>query len=93
MNAVDALFAAWRGASPVARRCIELVRSSSHGDLPRWLWALERLPDATPSVVSFGDVVTVGAAADLAETGHHRLDLTLRELQRLVEELGLAGTR
>ncbi len=64
----------------MARRCIELVRSSQHGDLPRWLSALRRLPRATPSAVSFEDAVSVGAGADLAPADRARLGLGLREL-------------
>ena len=57
---LDALFAAWREASPAARGCIDVLRSARHGDLPRWTAALAKLPRLEASNVSFGPTVSAG---------------------------------
>ncbi len=79
--AVDALFAAWRAAGPLARGCIDRVRAAHHGDLPRWLAALNGLPEARPGAVSFGAVVTAGHGGELSATGRQQLGAALRELR------------
>ena len=56
-----------------------MVEQASHGDLARWLAALERLPEIRPDDVSLGGVV--GArAADLASASTERLEAALKEL-------------
>ena len=44
-----------------------------HGDRPRWLAALARLPTAVPGSVSLGDCVSVGRACDLDAAGRAQL--------------------
>lgn len=76
-GALESLFSAWRGAS--APWAIDIVQRASHGDLPRWLAALERLPDIRPDEVSLGRVVAA-AAAGVANETRQRLDAALRDL-------------
>ena len=77
VGAVESLFSTWRGAS--ADWAIDIVKRSSHGDLPRWLAALERLPDIRPNEVSLGRVVAA-RARDVADESRERLEAVLREL-------------
>ena len=65
-GALDALFAAWREASPAARDCIDVLRSARHGDMPRWTAALAQLPRLRPARVSFGATVSASLASDAA---------------------------
>ncbi len=78
---LDALFRAWRRATPLAEQCIETLRSSAHGDLPRWLRTLGELPAATPSRASFDATVVIGRRCDLTQTQVRRLATTLRALK------------
>ena len=78
---LDALFRAWRRATPLAEQCIETVRDSAHGDLPRWLRALGELPAATPSCASFDATVVIGRRCDLTPTQVRRLAATLHALK------------
>ena len=76
-GAIESLFSGWRDAS--AAWAIDIVDRASHGDLPRWLAVLERLPDIRADNVSLGRVVgahATGVASDLRE----RLEAGLREL-------------
>ncbi|MCY3622174.1 MAG: tRNA 5-methoxyuridine(34)/uridine 5-oxyacetic acid(34) synthase CmoB [Gammaproteobacteria bacterium] len=76
-GAIGSLFSAWRDAS--ADWAIDRLEQASHGDLARWLAALERLPEIQPDDVSLGRVV--GArAADLASASTERLEAALKEL-------------
>ena len=76
-GAIECLFSAWRGAS--APWAIDIVERASHGDLPRWLAALQRLSDIRPDEVSLGRVV--GACANaMASESRERLESALREL-------------
>jgi len=71
------LFTAWRGA--LADWAVDIAQRTSHGDLPRWLAALDRLPDFRPDEVSLGGVV--GArAADMASESTDHLEAALKEL-------------
>ena len=81
-GALEALFAAWRKASPTARGCIDLLRSARHGDMPRWTAALAQLPRLRPSRVSFGATVSASFGNDHAlEPGQRRdLEQALRGL-------------
>ena len=63
--ALATAFAHWQAHSPTAAACISRVAAGGHGDLPRWLRALDGLPEAAPSVASFGPTVTVGTAVEL----------------------------
>lgn len=51
-----------------------------HGDAPRWLAALDALPEVTPSRISLGDTVTIGYRDDLTDTQRSALQASLREL-------------
>ena len=55
------------------------MERGSHGDLPRWLGALERLPDVRATDVSLGRVVGARATG-LANERQERLEAALREL-------------
>ena len=44
------------------------INKLNHGDLPRWLNAIDLLPNAVPNCVSFGDTVTIGD--DQESDGH-----------------------
>ena len=81
MNALVDLYAAWHDASPVARACIDPMRAHKHGDLPRWLAALDSLPEARPSSSSAAAVVSVGEASDVTEHQRRRLVGALRTLR------------
>lgn len=54
-GAIESLFLGWRNAS--ADWAIDIVDRAHHGDLPRWLAALERLPDIQSKEISLGPVV------------------------------------
>ena len=76
-GAIESLFSGWRDAS--AAWAIDVVDQASHGDLPRWLAALQRLPDIRADKVSLGRVVgacATGVASEVCE----RLEVGLREL-------------
>lgn len=77
--ALERLFDAWSSAEPPASACIKRVRGARHGDLRRWLDALDGLPVRTASLTP-GDVVRVGADGDLSEVGRDRLLDALRGL-------------
>ena len=76
-GAIDALFRAWRRAS--ADWAIDAVVRASHGDLPRWLAALERLPAIRSNETSLGAVVGAGAASVTIDA-RRRLEAGLRGL-------------
>ncbi len=80
IDAVDALFASWRRTSPLARRCIGILRESRHGDLRRWLAALRRLPAAAPSAVDYGARIRIGRQGDLPAAARDALEAALRDL-------------
>lgn len=75
--ATDALFDAWQEAGTTARGCIDRLRASSHGDLPRWLGELGRLPSAVASETRLGASVVVGGEDDLALPDRQRLQAAL----------------
>ena len=77
---VAALFEAWGSASPAAAASIRRLRTSNHGDLPRWLGCLAALPAATPSTVQMGEAITVGDPCDLTALDGQRLAAALRGL-------------
>jgi len=37
----------------------------NHGDLPRWLEAIDLLPNSAPTHVSLGNIVTIGDAREI----------------------------
>ena len=78
--ALDALFGTWREASPLARRCIDIVQSSHHGDLSRWLDALAGLPKLSPATVTLGTTVSATASRPLCANEKARLETALRQL-------------
>lgn len=55
------------------------MERASHGDLPQWLAALERLPDIRATEVSLGRAVSARARC-LANESRERLEAALREL-------------
>ena len=75
-GAVESLFSAWRGASTAW--AIDSVERASHGDLPRWLAALQRLPDIRAKEVSLGRVV--GACVRVEASERRGLEAALGEL-------------
>ena len=76
-GAVESLLSAWRDAS--AAWAIDIVQRASHGDLPRWLAALARLPDIRPDEISLGRAV--GArATDTPRESSERLEAALKAL-------------
>lgn len=76
-GAIESLFSAWRDASTAW--AIDIVEQASHGDLPRWLAALEGLPDIRPDEVSLGRMVGARAVGMASETTE-RMEAALREL-------------
>ncbi len=78
--AIGALFGAWEEAGATARGCIDRLRASSHGDLPRWLEELGQLPSPVPSDTLLGTTVAVGSKGDLAWPERQRLEAALRGL-------------
>ncbi|MYJ74653.1 MAG: tRNA 5-methoxyuridine(34)/uridine 5-oxyacetic acid(34) synthase CmoB [Gammaproteobacteria bacterium] len=74
---IESLFSTWRDAS--AAWAIDIVARASHGDLPRWLAALARLPDIRADEVSHGRVVGA-CATEVASELRERLEMGLREL-------------
>ena len=79
-EALDALFQTWREAGPLTQRCIDIVRSSRHGDLPRWIDALAHLPKPPPANVTLGATVSAKAANQLSGGEKARLEAALRGL-------------
>ena len=77
--ALERLFDVWCSAQAPAPACIERVRGARHGDLPRWLEALNGLPVRTASLTP-GDVVRIGAGDDLSDGERDRLLNALRGL-------------
>jgi len=77
--ALGRLIDTWQAAAPPAAACVERVRGAKHGDLPRWLDALDGLPAHTAALVS-GDVIQVGAAGDLPSADREALRNALRGL-------------
>lgn len=52
----------------------------NHGDMERWLTALNNLPDVTPSTINLHDKVQIGSADDLTSAQTAQLVQNLREL-------------
>ena len=77
LSALESLTAAWRATG--AGHAVDVLRTHRHGDLPRWLAALDRLPDVEPTDISLGDVVSV-RSEPLADTTRERLETGLRGL-------------
>ena len=69
----------WQAAESPAPACIERVRRGRHGDLPKWIEALNGLPTATAPLVP-GDIVRIGSAGDLSGPDTDRLRNALRGL-------------
>ncbi|MYD99117.1 MAG: tRNA 5-methoxyuridine(34)/uridine 5-oxyacetic acid(34) synthase CmoB [Gammaproteobacteria bacterium] len=74
---LDTLFEAWRAAG--AEYAVEALRNRRHGDLPRWMAALETLPDVRPTEVSLGATVSAGGES-LNDTTYEQLHRALRGL-------------
>jgi tRNA (mo5U34)-methyltransferase len=64
---------------PLAPLIAERFDSSANGNMPRWLAALDRLPDLTVSDVNLGDRVTLEGRATAAERA--QLEAALLALQ------------
>jgi len=60
--------------------CRQRMSPDHHGDAPRWLAAVDALPDVLPSVVSLGDIVSIGSGADTTDAQRVALERCLREL-------------
>lgn len=56
------------------------LRRHRHGDLPRWLEALRRLPRAQPSALAYGARVRIGRSADLSAAERDALQEALGDL-------------
>lgn len=54
------------------------LKKLNHGDLPRWLSAMDLLPDAIPTCVSLGNTVTVGGGQEIDD--HEVLDHCIQTL-------------
>ena len=81
MNAaLDSLFDRWRDAPAPAPDCIAVLRSANHGDLPRWLDALRRIPSANASRTAFDDVVRIGDIGDLSASDCRQMEAALRQM-------------
>ena len=61
----------------MAGRCIDVLRASTHGDLPGWLAVLSRLPSAGRVGVSCGSTVRAGCAGDLDVSRREELSAAL----------------
>ncbi|WP_054112974.1 tRNA 5-methoxyuridine(34)/uridine 5-oxyacetic acid(34) synthase CmoB [Marinagarivorans algicola] len=70
--------------SPLAEAIPEAVANNlhvdRHGDLARWLEALDAMPTATPSLIDLRDSVTIGQAHDLTPAAQAALHHSLRAL-------------
>ena len=74
---LETLFEAWRAAG--AEYAVDAWHKRRHGDLSRWLAALETLPDVRPTEISFG--AAVGARGEsLNNTTYEQLHGALRGL-------------
>lgn len=76
-GAIESLFSAWRSVS--MGWAVDIVERASHGDLPRWLAALQRLPDVRADEVSLGRVVGARASG-MASESRQRLEAALQDL-------------
>ena len=79
--ALATAFASWQAHSQVAAACVPRLSARAHGDMPRWLRALEALPHAVPGTASFGPTITVGARDELPPTHRQALKRTLLALR------------
>ena len=78
--ALETLFRTWAAALPAGPGCIDRLRASRHGDLPRWLAQLAALPVAKPSAARVAEAVAIGAGSDLDAVANERLMTALRGL-------------
>ena len=78
--ALEALFRSWAAVLPAGPGCIDRLRASRHGDLPRWLAQLAALPAAKPSMARVAEAVAIGAGSDLDAAAQERLLTALRGL-------------
>lgn len=77
VNAIETLVAAWSAVG--AEDAADALHACGHGDLPRWMAALARLPEVEPTDVSLGD--TVGARSEsMSESTRVELNGALRDL-------------
>ena len=73
---LQAAFPDWSDLVP---RIAARFDPSTHGDLPRWLAALDALPDITPTRIDLGDRITV--EGQVSADAHERLQASLQALQ------------
>ncbi len=59
---------------------VDLAASIKHGDFPRWLAALQALPELQPAVVELIDRVRIGDSAQLTDTQRENLHTALMGL-------------
>ena len=76
INPIEALYSAWRG--PARARAIDILRAQ-HGNLPRWLASLDRLPEIESDKVSLGATVSARTHG-ICESSRRQLDCALRDL-------------
>ena len=76
--ALDALFEGWRHDAR-GRHATEVLHAARHGDLDRWLSALDRLPGIEPGKVSRGATVSAHAE-NVTASDRRRLGEALRDL-------------
>ncbi|MGD8642162.1 MAG: tRNA 5-methoxyuridine(34)/uridine 5-oxyacetic acid(34) synthase CmoB, partial [Gammaproteobacteria bacterium] len=70
---------AWADVVPEAAQ--QTIQQSGHGNLPRWLAALEALPPITPSVIDLNQsAITVGSENDGTDDQRRQLEQQLRSL-------------
>ena len=60
--------------------CRERMSPDHHGDAPRWLGAIEALPDVVPGVIEIGDIVRIGDRGELDSGQSKQLEDSLRVL-------------
>lgn len=77
MNAIETLVAAWRAVG--AEDAADALHACGHGDLPRWLAALARLPEVEPTDVSLGDTVSARSES-MSDSSRVELSGALRDL-------------
>ena len=60
------------------------IEELNHGDLPRWLEAIDSLPNSVTKHVSLGNIVTIGDAREINDN-----DVFDRCIQTLAPSMGL----
>ena len=74
----DTAVAAW--VPELKTAVTQAFTNNNHGDMPRWINALNHLPPITPSTIDLKEKVKIGETTDLSAEEHALLESNLRQL-------------